>query len=51
MEKALGSAAVGDKYQFLRMGYFCKDPDSTAEKAVFNRIVTLKDSFKKEVQA
>ena len=51
MEKSLGDAAVGDKFQFLRMGYFCKDPDSTAELAVFNRIVSLKDSFKKEVRA
>ena len=51
MEKSLGSASVGDKFQFLRMGYFCKDPDSTPDKTVFNRVVGLKDSFKKEVQA
>ncbi len=49
MEKSLASAAVGDKFQFLRMGYFCKDPDSTADLAVFNRAVGLKDSFKKAV--
>ena len=51
MENVLAGAAVGDKYQFLRMGYFCKDVDSTAELPVFNRVVGLKDSFKKEVQA
>ena len=51
MEKSLADAAVGAKYQFLRMGYFCKDPDSTEALAVFNRVVSLKDSFKKEVQA
>ena len=51
MEKSLGDANVGDKFQFLRMGYFCKDQDSTAELAVFNRVVSLKDSFKREVQA
>ena len=51
MEKSLADAKTGNKYQFLRMGYFCKDPDSTAEKAVFNLVVGLKDSFKKEVKA
>ncbi|MDD3411233.1 MAG: glutamine--tRNA ligase/YqeY domain fusion protein [Eubacteriales bacterium] len=48
MEKELEKAAVGDTYQFLRMGYFCKDPDSTPELPVFNRVVGLKDSFKVE---
>ncbi|MEA5144856.1 MAG: glutamine--tRNA ligase, partial [Candidatus Limiplasma sp.] len=51
MEASLGTAAVGDTFQFLRMGYFCMDPDSTAGLAVFNRVVGLKDSFKKEVRA
>ncbi|NCB05912.1 MAG: glutamine--tRNA ligase, partial [Clostridia bacterium] len=46
MENCLGSAKVGDTYQFLRMGYFCKDPDSTEERPVFNRVVGLRDSFK-----
>ncbi len=50
MEKSLGDAKAGDTFQFLRMGYFCKDVDSTAETAVFNRVVGLKDSFKKEVR-
>ena len=39
-------AKVGDSFQCLRTAYFCKDKDSTDEKAVFNRVVTLKDSFK-----
>ena len=45
-EPWLADAKVGDSFQFLRTAYFCKDKDSTAEKAVFNRVVTLKDSFK-----
>ncbi len=49
MEKWLETANVGDSFQFLRMGYFCKDEDSTNEKPVFNRVVSLKDSFKKVV--
>ena len=44
-EHTLVSAKVGDTFQFLRNGYFCKDPDSTAEKAVYNRVVSLKSSF------
>ncbi|XP_043695013.1 glutamine--tRNA ligase [Telopea speciosissima] len=42
---SLGSAAVGDKFQFERLGYFVVDPDSTPEKLVFNRTVTLRDSY------
>ena len=45
-EHTLVNAGVGDVFQFLRMGYFCKDPDSTAEKSVYNRVVSLKDSYK-----
>ena len=45
-EKGLLTAQVGDKFQFMRVGYFCKDQDSTDEMAVFNRIVSLKDSYK-----
>ncbi|MBS1488236.1 MAG: glutamine--tRNA ligase/YqeY domain fusion protein [Bacteroidetes bacterium] len=43
-EPALAKAKVSDKFQFLRMGYFCLDPDSTKGKLVFNRTVTLRDS-------
>ena len=45
-EHTLVSAKVGDTFQFLRMGYFCKDKDSTDEKSVYNRVVILKDSKK-----
>jgi len=41
---------VGATFQFLRMGYFCKDPDSTEELSVFNRTVPLKDSWAKEAK-
>lgn len=42
---ALGSAVLGDKFQFERIGYFAVDKDSTPEKLVFNRTVTLRDSY------
>ena len=45
-EPWLADAKVGDSFQFLRTAYFCKDKDSTDDMAVFNRVVTLKDSFK-----
>ena len=47
-EPVLGQAKAGDSFQFLRMGYFCKDKDSTDSMAVFNRVVPLKDSYKPE---
>jgi glutaminyl-tRNA synthetase len=47
MEPSLGEATVGDKFQFERIGYFCKDKDSVADLPVFNRTVTLKDSWGK----
>lgn len=47
-EPSLKNAEVGKPYQFQRIGYFTKDPDSTHEKLVFNRTVTLKDSYKPE---
>lgn len=47
-EPALADVAVGEPLQFQRIGYFTKDQDTTVEKAVFNRTVTLKDSFKPE---
>ncbi|NLJ64912.1 MAG: glutamine--tRNA ligase/YqeY domain fusion protein [Christensenellaceae bacterium] len=45
-ENAAKDAAVGDTFQFLRMGYFCKDKDSTDEKSVYNRVVPLRDSYR-----
>ena len=47
VEPAIAGCAVGDRFQFLRMGYFCKDPDSSPDRPVFNRIVPLKDSWAK----
>jgi glutaminyl-tRNA synthetase len=47
VEPGLAGAAPGSRYQFLRQGYFCADPDSTEEKLVFNRIVGLRDSWAK----
>ena len=47
VEPALGEAKAYDSFQFVRQGFFCVDShDSTPEKPVFNRIVSLKSSFK-----
>ncbi len=48
LEKALGNAKLGDGFQFMRLGYFCVDKDSTSDKLIFNRSVSLKDGFKKK---
>jgi len=50
VEPCVLSAEPGTTYQFLRVGYFCKDPDSTAEMPVFNRTVGLRDTFAKQVK-
>ena len=47
-EPSLKGAGIGDKFQFMRKGYFCVDLDSTSDKYIFNRTVTLKDSWAKE---
>jgi glutaminyl-tRNA synthetase len=47
LEPGLRAAALGSRYQFERLGYFCVDKDSTAEKLVFNRTVGLRDSWAK----
>ncbi len=47
-ESDLKNAAVGDKFQFIRLGYFTPDITSTPQKLIFNRTVTLKDSWAKE---
>lgn len=50
-EISLGNAVVGNNFQFERQGYFCLDSKySTVEKPVFNRTISLKDSFGKEEQ-
>ena len=46
VEPALAEAAPGDRFQFMRVGYFCADLDHKKEAPVFNRAVGLKDSFK-----
>jgi len=48
LEMSLKSASSGDRYQFERLGYFIADPvDSSKDKPVFNRIVTLRDTWAK----
>ena len=47
VESGLKGVKPGDKYQFMRHGYFCVDKDSTEERLVFNRTVGLKDSWSK----
>lgn len=47
-EPALLSAKSEERYQFLRKGYFCLDQDSTTDKLVFNRTVTLRDMWVKK---
>lgn len=47
IESNLKDIKAGDKFQFLRLGYFCVDTDSTSEKIIINRTVALKDSWAK----
>jgi glutaminyl-tRNA synthetase len=47
LEPSLANAKPKDRYQFERLGYFCVDPDSSKEKLVFNRTVTLRDEWAK----
>ena len=47
-EPALRTAGLEERFQFLRKGYFCLDADSTEQKLVFNRTVTLRDMWTKE---
>lgn len=50
MEPSMKETVPGDKYQFERLGYFCTDPDSSANIIVFNRTVTLRDTWAKIVE-
>ena len=50
IEPSLTKARLDDRYQFIRKGYFCLDKDSTENKLVFNRTVTLKDAWAKEAK-
>jgi glutaminyl-tRNA synthetase len=45
VEPSLGGAMAGSRFQFLRMGYYCADPDSSDQKLVFNRTVPLRDTW------
>ena len=47
VEPALAEPGAQTHFQFERTGYFCLDPDSTPGKPVFNRTVTLKDTWAK----
>ena len=50
IEPSLKQATSNNRFQFIRKGYFCLDPDSTENHLVFNRTVTLKDAWAKEVK-
>ena len=50
IEPSLKMATKDLRYQFIRKGYFCLDKDSTPQKMIFNRTVTLKDAWAKEVK-
>ena len=50
VETSLQIGTTDTRYQFLRKGYFCLDKESTADKLIFNRTVTLKDAWLKEVK-
>ena len=45
VESTVEGAETGARFQFERLGYFCVDPDSTPEKLVFNRTITLRDTW------
>ena len=47
VEPSLSDAAPGSQYQFLRMGYFAVDTNSSSDKLIFNRTVSLKDTWAK----
>jgi glutaminyl-tRNA synthetase len=51
VEPGLAGAAPGSRYQFMRKGYFCVDTDSTSDKLVFNRIVSLRDTWDRILKA
>ncbi|GAI90447.1 unnamed protein product, partial [marine sediment metagenome] len=51
VEPSLAGTAPGSRYQFMRKGYFCVDPGSTSDKLVFNRIVSLRDTWDRILKA
>jgi glutaminyl-tRNA synthetase len=50
VEPSLAAATPGERYQLERLGYFCVDPTSSAERPVLNRTVTLRDSWARAQQ-
>lgn len=48
VEPSLAESLPGERFQFLRKGYFCADPDTAADHPVFNRTVTLRDTWAKQ---
>ena len=50
VEAALGDVEPGESFQFIRMGYFCADPDGKPGAPVFNRSVGLKDTWAKQAK-
>jgi glutaminyl-tRNA synthetase len=50
IEPELAKAKAGEQVQFMRKGYFCADVESTQERLIFNRTVTLKDAWAKETK-
>jgi glutaminyl-tRNA synthetase len=50
VEPSLGTAKVGDQFQFQRLGYFAVDKDATTSKLVFNKTVGLKDAWEEKVK-
>ncbi|MBC7887847.1 MAG: glutamine--tRNA ligase/YqeY domain fusion protein [Ferruginibacter sp.] len=50
VEPSLKDVGVSTNYQFIRLGYFCVDKETTPEKLVFNRTVSLKDAWAKEAK-
>jgi glutaminyl-tRNA synthetase len=51
VEPSLAGVAPGNRYQFMRKGYFCVDSDSRSDKLVFNRIVSLRDTWDRIIKA
>ncbi len=48
-EPSLRTATLSDRFQFLRKGYYCLDKDATSDSPIFNRTVTLKDGWAREI--
>ncbi|MBA3762545.1 MAG: glutamine--tRNA ligase, partial [Chthoniobacterales bacterium] len=49
-ERSLGEAKPEERYQFERLAYFALDPDTQRDQLIFNRTITLKDTWAKEAR-